>query len=201
MSALPKPSLLTAEEYLAREEKAEFKSEFYQGEMFAMAGASNNHNFANENLSVELGRRLKGSDCRTVSRDQRLRVDATGLYTYPDLMIVCGPRLYDPRNKNTLLNPSVVFEILSPSTETYDSGTKFRQYQKIASVREIVLVSQETMMVQVYERQPGDRWLLATFDEPGQEMTLATVPVSVPLTDIYRDVEFPPPVVRAVPPS
>jgi len=201
MSALPKSPLLTAEEYLARELKAEFKSEFYQGEMFAMAGASKFHNLINDNISIEIGGRLKGGPCRTVSNDQRLRVDATGLYTYPDYMIVCGPRLYDPRNKDTLLNPTVIFEILSPSTESYDTGTKFRHYQKIESVREIVLVSQETMMVQVYERQPDGKWLLSTFDESGGEMKLTTVPVSVPLADIYRDVEFPPPVLRSIPPA
>jgi len=199
MSAVPKPKLLTPEEYLAIEEKAEFKSEYYQGEMFAMAGASKDHNLLNENLSGELHAKLKGSGCRSMSRDQRLRVNPTGLYTYPDLVIVCGPRLYDPRNKDTLLNPNVVFEILSPSTEAYDRGSKFRQYQQVASIREIVLVSQDAMVVDVFERQADDRWMLTTFAGADASMKLATVPVIVPLADIYRDVEFAFPPIRVIP--
>jgi Uma2 family endonuclease len=201
MFAVPKAKFLTPEEYLAIEEKAEFKSEYFNGEMFAMAGASVSHNTVNENLSVEIGNRLKGSGCRSFSRDLRLRADATGLYTYPDLIIVCGPREYDPRNKDTLLNPTVVFEILSPSTEAYDRGTKFQHYGQIASIREIVLISQDAMVVEVFERQTEDRWILTTFRGPNASMKLSTAGLAIPLPDIYRDVEFPETLLRVLPTS
>ncbi|MFO0811351.1 MAG: Uma2 family endonuclease [Gemmataceae bacterium] len=191
MSAIPKPRKLTVAEYLAIEAKAETKSEFYDGEMFAMAGASPPHNFIKENLSVEVGSRLRGSRCRTLSGDQRVMIPRTGLYTYPDLVIVCGRPEFDPADPNTLINPVVVVEILSPSTERYDRGAKFRQYQKLASVGEIVLVSQDQPLVQVFARQPDGRWLLTTFDDPSGEFSLTSVPVAVPLADVYRDVEWP----------
>jgi len=190
MSAIPKPHKLTTIEYLAIEEKAEFKSEYYNGEMFATAGANEKHNFVNENLVLEVGSRLKGGPCRTVSRDMRMKVEETGLYTYPDMMIFCGKPEYDSLNKNTLINPAVVFEVLSQSSENYDRGAKFRMYQKRLSIREIVLVSQDQPLIQVFTRQPDETWLLTTFDDMTGNFSLLTLPVSVPMVDVYRDVEF-----------
>lgn len=178
-------------EYLAIEEKAETKCEFYDGEMFAMTGASPPHNIVKDNLVVEVGSRLKGGSYRTMSSDQRVHIPRTGLYTYPDLVIVCGRPEYDPADPNTLVNPVVVVEVLSPSTEGYDRGAKVRQYQKLASVREIVLVSQTQPLVQVFARQADGRWLLTTFDDLSGEFALTSVPVAVPLADVYRDVEWP----------
>src|SRR5439155_26498773 len=118
MSAVPK-TRLTPEQYLAIERKAEFKSEFYRGEMFAMAGGSEPPNAIKDNLIGELYARLKGSGCRSYSSDQRVKVSRTGLYTYPDIVIVCGkPELEDAKG-DTLLNPQVVIEVLSDSTEKY----------------------------------------------------------------------------------
>lgn len=191
MTAVPKKKLTEAE-YLARERDAEFKSEFYAGEMFAMAGASRQHNDIKENLSVEIGGRLKGGPCRTYSADMRVKVKRTGLYTYPDFLIVCGPPEFEVvQGTDTLLNPQVVFEILSESTERYDRGTKFQHFQKLPSVREYVLVSQDRVRVERFVRQPDETWVLTTFDDPGGEFALATVPVRVPVADIYRGVELP----------
>src|SRR3954447_2113210 len=111
---------LTPAEYLVIERAAEKKSEFFNGEMVAMAGASREHNAINENLVGELFARLKGGSCRTFSRDQRLFVKATGLYTYPDIVIVCGPGEYDQADRDSLTNPVAIIEITSPSTEHYD---------------------------------------------------------------------------------
>jgi Uma2 family endonuclease len=191
MSAIAKRKLTTAE-YLAIEANAPFKSEFFDGEMYAMAGASPEHNYVTENLSVEIGGRLKGGPCRTVSSDLRLKIERTGLYTYPDLMIICNRPEYDPADRNTLLNPFVVFEVLSPSTASYDRGTKRRHYQKLDSVREVVLVSQDEPVIEVYSRQPNGTWVLTTFEDPAGEFALTSVPVSVPMADVYRGVEFPP---------
>lgn len=193
MSAAPKPRKLTVAEYLASENAAERKSEFYDGEMYLMAGASPEHNLVKENLSVELGARLKGGRCRAVSADQRVLVGPTGLYTYPDLVLYCGPPEYAPHDRNTLTNPAVVVEILSPSTAAYDRGPKFRQYQRQPTIQEVVFVALDVPAVEVFVRQPDDRWLLTTFVDLAGEFRLSTVPVAVPLADVYRDVTFPPP--------
>src|SRR4051794_31322851 len=119
MTAVPREKLTPAE-YLTIERKAEVKSEYLNGEMFAMAGASPAHNVIKENLIGELYSRLKGGPCRSYSSDQRVKVSATGLYTYPDIMIVCGPPEFDDEDPNTLLNPQVIIEVLSESTADYD---------------------------------------------------------------------------------
>ncbi|HEX4610807.1 MAG TPA: Uma2 family endonuclease, partial [Urbifossiella sp.] len=142
MSTAP-PRKLTAAEYLAIERAAPFKSEFYAGKMFAMSGASPAHNTIKDNLIVSVGSSLRGSGCRTLSSDQRVRVNATGLYTYPDVLILCGPGEYAAEDPYTLLNPKVIIEVLSDSTEKYDRGAKFRQYKRLPSLMEYVLVAQD----------------------------------------------------------
>jgi len=191
MSAITKPRKLTPIEYLAIEEKAEFKSEFFNGEMFAMSGASPWHCVVKDNLVLEIGNQLRGGPCFTMSSDMRLNVHPSGLYTYPDLLIVCGPMKFDPLNANTIMNPTIVVEVLSPSTMHYDRGAKLRKYQKLDSVKEIVLVSQDLPLVEVYARQPNGQWVYLTFDDVEGSFTLDSVQVSVPLVDIYRNVEFP----------
>lgn len=188
MTALPKKKLTEAE-YLAIERAAEVKSEFYGGEMFAMAGATPRHNEVKENLIGELYGRLKGGRCRTYSSDQRVKVDRTGLYTYPDLVIVCGKPEFAPNDPDTLVNPQVVIEILSKTTESYDRGKKFQHYKRLPSVQEYVLVSQDRIQIERLVRQPDETWVLTTFDDPAGEFALATVPVRVPLADVYRGVE------------
>ena len=152
---------LTAAEYLAIERQAEFKSEFYDGVMYplhgdgvaAMAGASRPHNEVKENLIGELFTRLKGGPCRTYSSDQRVRLTATGMYAYPDIVIICGRPEFDPVDADTLTNPQVVIEVLSPSTERYDRGFKFRQYERQPTILEYVLVAQDQPLVERYVRQ------------------------------------------------
>ncbi len=130
MSTQPK-SFLTPEQYLEIDRQAERKSEYWQGEMFAMSGAAEPHNLILPNIIVQIHPQLRTRDCRTYSNDMRVRVSTTGLYTYPDMVVVCGaPQFLDAR-RDTLLNPTLIVEVLSPSTEAYDRGRKFEHYQSI----------------------------------------------------------------------
>ena len=190
MSAVPKRKLTVAE-YLAIEEKADYKSEFFNGEMFAMAGASPTHCFVKENLSIELGNRLKGGPCRAVSSDMRVMVERTGLRTYPDLVIVCGAPVYDPENAHTLMNPTALIEVLSPSTEKYDRGAKFRNYQRIPSLMEYVLVAQDEPVCDRYLRQADGSWALVSFVGLTETLAFTSVPVRIPMADVYAGVVFP----------
>lgn len=191
MTAQPK-TRLTVAEYLAIERQAEFKSEFYDGELFAMAGASFEHNAINDNLVGELHGRLKGGPCRTYSRDLRVRVERTGLYCYPDLVIVCGEPQFAEEDKDTLTNPRVVFEVLSASTERYDRRTKYRHYQQLPSVQEYVLVAQDEALCEQFVRQADGSWTHVLSVGLDATLNLSSVPVSVPLADVYAGVTFPP---------
>lgn len=192
MSAVPKAKLTVAE-YLALERRAEFKSEFYDGEMFAMAGASLARNIITENLSVRIGGQMLGGPCQTFSRDLRVRIERTGLYCYPDLVIVCGEPQTAEEDKDTLVNPRVVVEVLSPSTERYDRTTKFRHYKQLPSVQEYVLVAQDEPLCERYVRQADGAWAHVEFVGLDAALELVSVPVAVPLADVYARVTFPPP--------
>jgi Uma2 family endonuclease len=193
MSAVPKPRRLTVEEYFAIEDRAERKSEFYAGEMFQMAGASREHNVLSRNLAEHLFPALRGGPCQLFFSEMRVKVDRTGLYTYPDLLIVCGEPEFAPENRNTLTNPKVIFEVLSDSTERYDRTTKLRFYQQMPSLAEYVLVAQDEPLVERFARQPDGQWVHAAFAGLDATLTLATGPVRLSLADVYRGVEFPPP--------
>ena len=192
MSAVPKRKL-TAAEYLALERAANFKSEFFNGEMFAMAGASREHNRVKENLVIEIGARLKGGRCQSYSSDQRVLIPQTELYAYPDIVIVCGEPEYATHDRDTLINPRVIIEVLSPSTENYDRRLKFQHYEQIASFQEYVLVAQDQPHVERYVRQPDGTWQFRAFANLADTFALATVSAEVPMADVYRGVTFPPP--------
>ena len=191
MTAVTKPNKLTVAEYFALEEKAERKSEFYKGEMFLMADASWEHNVLTRNLIGLLFSQVKGGPCQVFVSDQRVKVDGTGLYTYPDLAIVCGPPEYAAENRNTLTNPKVLFEVLSESTELYDRTTKFRLYKRIPSLMEYVLVAQNEPLIERFIRLADGTWAQADFVGLDAKMTLSTVPASLSLGDVYLGVEFP----------
>jgi Uma2 family endonuclease len=183
--------LLSPQEYLARERQADFRNEFYRGEMFAMAGASWEHTLIKDNLALEAGTQLKNGPCRVATSDLRVKVHATGLYTYPDLVIVCDQPQFEDKVLDTLLNPRIIVEVLSDSTEKYDRGTKFRHYRQLPSLQEYVLVSQDQPLVERFVRQPDDSWLLTAFSQMTQTFAFGTVPVQIPLADLYRGVKFP----------
>ena len=201
MSAVSKPRLLTAAEYLAIEKSAPHKSEFYHGEMFAMAGAARFHNRVKENLIRYVGNQLDTGPCETYSSDQRVQVDRTGLYTYPDLMIVCGEPETDPLDADAFRNPVVIFEVLSPSTERYDRGLKFLNYRQLDSLREYVLVSPDEPVIERFTRQPDGTWTPTRFEGLTAEFVLESVPVRLPMTHVYRRVRFPTPPPDPAPPA
>jgi Uma2 family endonuclease len=189
MSTQPKIRY-TADEYLALERAAEYKSEFHAGEIFAMAGASEAHNLIVANIVGELRSQLKGRPCKTYPSDMRLKVAPTGLYTYPDVMVVCGKALLDDEEQDTLLNPTLIIEVLSASTESADRGSKSGHYRKLESLQEYLLVSQAEPHVEHYTRHPGSRWLLTEAEGLQSEISLSSVECVLPLSEIYYKVEF-----------
>src|SRR5262249_53469062 len=184
-------SFLTPEEYLAQERLAEFKSEYLRGDVFAMAGATWEHTLVKDNLARETGNQLKNGPCHVLTSDMRVRVDATGLYTYPDIAIICDEPRFEDKVLDTLLNPRALVEVLSDSTEKYDRGAKFGHYRQIPSLQEFVLVAQDQPLVERYVRQANGSWLLTVFSDPLGEFSFASIPVRVPLSEIYRGVKFP----------
>jgi Uma2 family endonuclease len=189
MSTQPK-TFLTPEQYLEIERKAEFKSEYYQGEMFAMSGASLAHNRLVRQLMREFGNELRNGRCEAVSNDLRVFVPATRLFTYPDVVIFCGePRLMDAQ-LDTLLNPTVIVEVLCPSTEAYDRGRKFEHYQSIESLREYVLVASERVRVELYTRQPDGKWLLTSAGQPEESLAIESIGCQLKLADVYDKLSF-----------
>jgi Uma2 family endonuclease len=183
--------LLSPQEYLARERLAKFRSEYYRGEMFAMAGASWEHTLIKDNLAREAGQQLKNGPCRVLTSDLRVKVDATGLYTYPDVLIVCDKPEFEDEVFDTLLNPKVIVEVLSESTEKYDRGPKFEHYRKVPSVKEYVLVAQDRPYIERHVRQPDNTWTKTEFSDMALTLAFSTIPVRIPLAEIYRGVEFP----------
>src|SRR5580698_4761492 len=162
MSASPRPRV-SPEQYLEAERAAEFRSEYYDGRIYAMSGGSWVHSVVIGNLTAALVVALKKRPCSVTSSDLRLRVSPAGLYTYPDVMVVCGePRFVDQRT-DTVVNPALVIEVLSPSTEGYDRGFKAAQYRTIESLKEYALVSQSEARVEVFRRESAHEWLMSEF--------------------------------------
>ena len=190
MSAVPQ-SYISPDEYLTIERQSEYRSEYFQGEMFAMAGASEAHNLISGNLFVALKLALAGKSCRTYTSDMRVRITATGLYTYPDLVVVCGERVFDDAENDTLLNPTLIIEVLSRTTEAYDRGRKFDHYASIPTLQEYVLVAQDQPAVQQYQRLPDGSWRYLSHSGGDASINLAAVSVSLSLADIYDDIVFP----------
>lgn len=191
MSAQPQVRL-SPEEYLALDRSAEFRSEYYDGFMVAMAGASFGHVRITRNLTVDLDLALMGKNCEVFPTELRLRVDPKRLYTYPDISVVCGePKLADD-HKDTLLNPVVLIEILSPSTEVHDRGFKFAHYQKLDSLQEYLLISQAEPRVETFRRQADGNWLYSDVRGLGETCRIHSIDCQILLSQIYRQVSFDP---------
>ena len=189
MATQPK-TFITPEQYLEIERAAEFKSEYYGGEMFAMSGARRGHNLIVWNLAGELGQQLRKRPCEAYQHDMRVRVSATGLYAYPDTVIVCGEPQFLDATQDTLLNPTVIVEVLSPSTEAYDRGRKFELYRTIPSLTHYLLVASEWMSAESFTRQEEGGWLLTGATLPEDAIDLPAVGVRFTLADLYEKVEF-----------
>lgn len=183
----------TEEQYLAFEEESETKHEYRCGEIFAMSGASFRHARIATNFLIALGAKLRGKPCQPLNSDMRMSVKKARLFTYPDITVVCGKPVFDERNAHTLTNPTLLVEVLSPSTERYDRTTKFRMYKQIPTLREYVLVSQSEPLVEKFVRDEHDNWI--TTDAVGMEATVSfpSIECDLALADIYEGIEFDPP--------
>lgn len=192
--AAPKRKLeYSPEEYLAFEREAETKHEYLDGRIYAMAGASPLHNQISFNVSGELHRQLKGSACVGYTSDQRIRTDAMDLFAYPDLTIVCGEPIFHDDKKDVILNPTVIIEVLSPSTESYDRNEKFLRYQNLSSLSDYILIAQNHPAVEHFIRQKGKRqWLYTLETEMEAVIQIASIKCTLKLADIYDRVKFPP---------
>jgi Uma2 family endonuclease len=181
---------LAAIDYLALDRAAATRSEFFFGEVVAMAGGTANHSLIASNIVGEAWNSLKGRPCRVLSSDMRTKA-ATGVYTYPDVLIICGKPQFDDDREDVLLNPLVIFEVLSPSTESYDRGTKFTHYRSIPSLMTYVLVAQDQAYVECYARDSRG-WILTDAKGLEHSIEIPGADITLPLSEIYSQVEFPP---------
>jgi len=189
---------LTPEEYLRLERQAKTKSQYWEGEVYAMAGVSRIHNTIAANVIISLGGQLKRRPCAVYPSDMRVKVQPTGLYTYPDVVVVCGKAQFEDRRQDTLLNPTLIVEVLSPTSEVYDRGVKFGHYRALATLSDYLLISQSSPTIEHYVRQPDDRWLLSTYAGLDAVAPLAAIGCELCLADIYDKVEWPEPTETAV---
>ncbi len=182
----------TEAEYLAIERDVETKHEFYRGEIFAMSGASRQHNRITVNVSAILHEQLKNRSCEHYANDMRVKVESTRLYAYPDVVITCHePRFLD-KEVDTLLNPQVIIEVLSDSTEKYDRGKKFELYRHIPTLREYILVSQDHAHVDRFALNEQGQWVLNDATGLEASIELTAIDCRLPLVEVYAKVEFEP---------
>lgn len=189
MATVP-ANYISPEEYLERERKAETRSEYIRGEIFAMAGASIRHGRIISNLTRELGNRLIHSPCEVFSTDLRLAVDPAGMYTYPDVMVICGEPVTIDKHHDTIVNPVVIVEVLSDSTKNYDRGQKFQYYRTLSSLKEYVTVAQDEIHVEHHIRGNAREWILTEFEKLEDVVEFESIDVSLALSEIYRRIDF-----------
>ncbi len=193
MSSLASQQRYSVGEYLQREENSLDKHEYRNGEVLLMAGGTGDHSLIVMNVGGNLWNRLRGSQCRAYDSNLRVRVPRTVLYTYPDVTVICGPRVADPNDASgkTFINPRLIVEVLSPSTEGFDRGEKFDNYREIESFREYVLVSQVSPRVETFYRQGDGTWLFTPVSGLEASVKLRSIEVELPMAEIYAGVEWP----------
>jgi Uma2 family endonuclease len=185
------PIQMTETEYLEFERQSEFKHEYINGEIFAMAGASDEHNLIVASLIIAIGSQLRGSNCKIYPSDMRVKIEATGSYLYPDMLVLCGEKKFAAGSFDTLLNPSLIIEVLSPSTEAYDRGKKFADYRKISSLQEYVLVSQDKASIERCTRRENRKWTFIEFEGLESSLELSSIGATLDLADVYEQISFP----------
>lgn len=176
---------VTPDQYLTRERQARTKSEYLGGFVVAMTGASRRHNYITLDIAVELHRQLRDTSCDLFVTDMRVKVSETGDYTYPDVVVACGDVQFEDAEIDTLLTPTVIVEVLSPSTEANDRGAKFAGYRRLPTLQEYVLVAQDRPSVEHYARQ-GEQWVLTAVTDLDAAVSLAAIGCELRLRDIYR---------------
>jgi Uma2 family endonuclease len=183
-------TFISAEEYFEIEEAAEYKSEYYHGEMFAMSGALVNHNLIVGNAFAGLHNLLRNSDCFVFPSDIRVELDKARHYAYPDVSVVCGDIRCADGRKDTIVNPVLIIEVLSESTQEYDRGLKFKAYQNIPSLKEYILIDQYSCSVEHFFKDESGRWIAEKLDNPEDTLKLRSVDAEVSLRAIYHRVKF-----------
>lgn len=191
MSAVQQNPFMTEAQYLEFERASEIKHEYFKGEVFAMAGASEEHDSICMNIATTLLPQIRKNGCKVHSSDMRLKILATGLFTYPDLTIYCGDLVFTGDKPDTLTNPTIIFEVLSPSTEIHDRNAKFRHYQQIPSLQEYVLMAQDRPRIERFLRQNDRTWLYVDVNGLDSTIEFPTVRAMLALADAYEQVTFP----------
>jgi Uma2 family endonuclease len=200
MALLNRARRLSEAEYLEMERAAAFKSEFFDGEVFAMSGGTRWHSLIAANLIGELRQRLKGRECFVFDSNLRMKVEATGLYTYPDVTVACEEQRFVDEEMDTLLNPTLVAEVLSDSTEAYDRGKKFEHYRQIPSLRGCLFISQREPRIEQFVRQKTGEWLLSEASGIDSKLFLPPLKVTIALAEVFACIQFlPVPIRRVVP--
>jgi len=178
----------TIEEYLEMENAATEKHEYYQGEIFAMSGAKVPHNAITTNLLASLWNKLKGQACKPSGSDQRIHIEKNSLFTYPDISVVCGPIITLNDDQYNVLNPTVIIEVLSPSTKTYDRGDKFKLYRDIPTLKEYILVDSESYSIEDFYVNEQGNWELNECRRIEETLVFNSIDVSLALAEIYDGV-------------
>lgn len=181
---------ISLEEYLVRERAAEYRADFVYGEIRAMAGGSLQHGRLIANLTGGITPQLRGKPCFAVSGDVKVAADPDGLYVYPDLTVVCGEPQFHDRERDVLLNPTVIFEVLSPTTEGYDRGLKSTRYRRLPSLREYVFICQTEPLIEHWVRQADGLWLVATITGLSEKVALDSIECRLEMAEVYDRVEF-----------
>jgi len=181
---------ISPEEYLKLERASEIKHEYFNGEIFAMSGASLKHNIITSNLLIDLGNKLKNSECIPFGSDMRVYVSENGLYTYPDLSVFCGEIKLQDDEQDTALFPKVIIEVLSKATQDYDRGGKFKLCREIATLEDYVLVSQDSVSVEHYHKQSDGRWILEEINDFVSKIKLNSIKAEIELKEIYSNIKF-----------
>lgn len=187
---LKEENKISPEEYLVSERESEIRNEYFDGEIFAMAGASREHNQIASNIVRILGNQLLEKPCSVFSSDMKVKMKEIGKYTYPDIVVVCEKEEFENENNDVLLNPVVIIEILSDSTEAYDRGDKFAHYQSLDSFVEYVLISQYFWRVEKFTRQDDGTWIYSKYETDGNVVKIEAVNCELPVSEIYRKVNL-----------
>jgi len=186
----PKFNYVSPEEYVAMERVSRQKHDYFQGEVFAMSGASLEHNIIAKNINTQVLPFLKGKLCDMFGSDLRIHIPENTLYTYPDFSIICGKPETADNDKDSIINPSVIIEVLSKSTEDYDRGGKFHLYRSIKSLKEYILIDSLHSCAEIYTRQSDNTWILKEFTNSTDSFTISTIGLTLFLKDIYEGINF-----------
>jgi Uma2 family endonuclease len=185
-----KKQYITEEEYLAMEEQSMEKHEYYKGEVFAMSGTKVPHNIIAMNLSRDIATHLRGKPCKPFNSDQRIYIEKNGLFTYPDISVVCGKTETRNNDNWNILNPTIIIEILSASTKNYDRGDKFKLYRDIPFLKEYILVDSESISIEAFFINNNNHWELREYRDIADELWIENIQLSIPLKDVYEGTDL-----------